>query len=141
MLLTCEKKGRVILRQTAPEGIKAGEYCFYAYGPKVGKEICLKCREKECLFGFSLLNRNKALRERVLNYVFDASLDDELLLNGIMPERKLYLHELNQPYKYKGKVYSKPCYDEKTGKMLMGLEEECNKKILDVNKLLQAFCE
>jgi len=125
-LLRCYIKGRYIRLQGDLNGIKKGEYCFVTPYPSVSKEDCLSCQAKDCRYGFNLkpLRKNLALREKVLNYVFDPSLDDELLLEGIVPNRELYLYSGGA----RGKIYSKPCYNEEIGKVLIAHDEECRKR-------------
>ncbi len=121
VLLPCWLKGHRLKLQTAQVGKDAGEYCFVCSKPSCGREECLVCRAKYCEYGFNLppLKRNKKLREKVINYVYDASLDDELLLEGLVPIKSFEL----RMSKIKGKVYSKPCFDEETGKRLVAIED------------------
>lgn len=118
-LLLCKLYGKFVFRQ---KDTRSKGYCFTSYLPVVGYEDCLKCKDPECDLGYNLkpLLRNKELRKKVLDYAYDATLDDILLLEGIIPYRTL---SLGLGSKKKGKIYSKPEYGEKEGKDMLALDE------------------
>lgn len=138
MLLSCWK-GKRFIRQTDPKGIDAGEYCFDATVPSVGPEECKRCTDRRCRYGFNLepLRRKKKLRAKVLAYVFDATLDDELLLAGL----SVFRQPLCLKQSGTGSVtYSKPCYAENQGLILEELEDkaiEAYKSLIGVNEDLE----
>lgn len=137
VLLPCWLHGKTLRLQSDELGKQLGEYCFDCSVPCVSYEECLECSDPKCGYGFNLpaLLENKQLRQRVLNYLYDATLDDELLLEGIIPDRQLFLRQ----GKERGKFYSKTCYDKKTGKKLMSLDEKRLKKWRESKKLSDKF--
>jgi len=121
MLLKCYAHGRRIHRQTDPKGTERDEYVFVTPTWQVGLEDCQKCKDKRCPYNFNIprLTKKKELRDKVLKSVYDPSLNDELLANGIWVESQpIYLRA------FKGPVYSKPCFNRETGGLLEKLDRE-----------------
>lgn len=113
-MLNCPLYGKHIHRQRDQKGKDRGEYVFITGTSQVGIDDCHRCKDEECLYGFNneVLLKNKKLRRKVLDHVYDASLDDELLANGLTVFRELKLRP------FEGDIYSKTCYEKLDGKKL-----------------------
>lgn len=136
MLLECWYHGKAILPQTDPRGLKVRERFFDANTPSVGPEECAACHDPVCPYGFNLkpLLKNPGLRQRVLQSIYDASLDDALLVEGLAPIRTYKVME-----RKRGPVFSKTTFDLKTGKELARLEEKFMRLWREGNKAFQRF--
>jgi hypothetical protein len=120
-----------------------GEDVFITPRSQVFPDICLKCIDAECPYSFNheKLLKHKKLRKQLIDYVFDATLDDALAAYGLVlartiPEVREFIGEMN----------SKPCYTKTQGKHLKKNDDfviktrEMYFKALDnYNNLLQAL--
>jgi hypothetical protein len=130
MLLYCWIKGRIIIPQKDQAGLAKGEAYFDAYRPSVGPEECRTCRDKRCDYGFNLpsLLKDLKLRQKVLDHLYDASIDDALLLVGLLPIRDYHI----VPQKdFKGQVFSKPCFSRTVGVKLTKLDKKTQDAFID----------
>lgn len=96
------------------------EYVFITQRSQVFPENCMSCRDPECQYNFNdTLLKHKRLRKKVIDYVFDATLDDKLAKHGfVMLRTTPVIRETVSD------MYSKPCYDKKQGKLLRKLDNK-----------------
>jgi len=94
------------------------EYVFITPSLQVFPETCMNCRDPECPYNFNDL-LHKRLRKKVIDYVFDATLDDKLAKHGFVMLRTTPVIKETV-----GDMYSKPCYDKKQGKLLRKLDNK-----------------
>jgi len=103
------------------------EYVFITPKSQVFPETCISCVDPDCPYNFNLkkLLKQKELRRKILDYVFDASFDDMLLEQGLTSSRNSpIIFELDDD----AEVYSKPRYSKKNGSKLLAIDEAMIKR-------------
>lgn len=119
--IDCNLHGRRV-HILSKQGKARGEYVFITSRPQVFPQTCIRCRDHECMYEFNhkTLLKQKRLRERLIAYVFDATMDDMLAEYGLVMMRSTpIISELGTIT-----IYSKPCFDKKQGKTLRRLDNE-----------------
>jgi len=96
------------------------EYVFVSSGSAVFPQDCKKCKEPDCPHNFNdkKLLKNKGLRKQLLDWVFDATLDDLFLEHGLV-----IIRDTPTVKNFNGEVYSKPCFNNIRGEDLLEMDE------------------
>lgn len=130
--LRCSIKGRYTHRQADPKGIEKGEYIFITENLIVGVETCRECTYIYCPYGIN--QASGELKKKILDFIYDCTLQDELLKNGLTIETAFTIWKIGTKT-----VFSQPCYNKTEGEILEKIDEELFNQREITRKILTLF--